>query len=80
MRISSKSFIANIKKELMSKIDKNSSIKKEKVERYINLVTIFYQLDESIQELGTMIETINGSQSFTNLTLRLQKRIKLILL
>lgn len=63
--MASKKMIADIKKELKNKIDENDSIQLEKVERYINLVTIYYKLDKSINDLGTMITTINGSQQFT---------------
>lgn len=54
-----------VKDELMEKIDSTSDIAVEKVERYINLLEIYYKLDESVLELGTMITTENGSQKFT---------------
>lgn len=54
-----------IKKELMAHIDKNSNVKVEKVERYINLIEIYYMLDAAIEEFGVMITTENGSQKFT---------------
>lgn len=54
-----------IKTELFKRIDKKDSIKVEKVERYLNLINLFYKLDESIEEYGVMMTTINGSQEFT---------------
>lgn len=62
--MASKKLINAIKRELMNGIDRNSSVQQEKVERYMNLVKIFYQLDESIEEMGTMVTTKNGSQTF----------------
>ncbi|WP_107838398.1 P27 family phage terminase small subunit [Metasolibacillus meyeri] len=54
-----------IKKELMKIANKDSNVEIEKVERYINLVEIYYMLDEAITEFGVMITTENGSQKFT---------------
>lgn len=56
---------SKIKNELLKKIDENDAVQIEKVERYLNLLSLYYQLDESIKTLGTMITTINGSQKFT---------------
>ncbi|EUJ33529.1 hypothetical protein MFLO_02488 [Listeria floridensis FSL S10-1187] len=53
-----------IKKELLKKVDKKSDVGKEKVDRYINLLKIFYMLDESIEKKGVMVETINATQVF----------------
>lgn len=53
-----------IKKELLSKVDKKSAVDKEKVNRYLNLLAIFYQLDQSIEEKGVMVETVNATQVF----------------
>lgn len=47
----------------MDQIDENDEIEKEKVERYMSLVKMFYQLDKEIDR-GLMIETINGKQKF----------------
>ncbi len=54
-----------IKNELLKRIDKKSKVQIEKVSRYINLVKIYYMLDEAIDEHGVMITTENGSQKFT---------------
>lgn len=54
-----------IKKVLMARIDQNSNVEVEKVERYINLIEIYYMLDAAIEEFGVMITTENGSQKFT---------------
>lgn len=56
---------AKVKRELLNRIDEENSIQVEKVERYLNLLELYYQLDEAIEEFGTMITTINGSQKFT---------------
>lgn len=57
--------LKKIKAELLKRIDKTSRVMTEKVDRYINLVEIYYRLDEAIMEHGIMITTINGSQEFT---------------
>jgi phage terminase small subunit len=57
--------LKQLKSELLKQIDKKSKIQLEKVERYLNLVGIYYKLDESIDEHGVMITIINGSQQFT---------------
>lgn len=56
--------IKKLKKELLKKIDKDSQRELEKVDRYLNLVDIFYDLDNSIKESGTMVVTKNGAQEF----------------
>ncbi|MCQ6344314.1 hypothetical protein NPM06_33400 [Bacillus cereus] len=50
---------AKVKRELLNRIDEENSIQVEKVERYLNLLELYYQLDEAIEEFGTMI--INAS-------------------
>ena len=57
--------VEKVRKELMKKIDSTNEIQVEKVNRYINLLDIFYKLDEAIEEFGTMITTENGAQRFT---------------
>lgn len=57
--------IKAIQRELLKRIDKKSGVQIEKVERYINLVRIYYMLDVAIKELGVMITTENGAQRFT---------------
>lgn len=54
-----------VKNELLKRIDRKSKVQREKVERYLNLVRLFYMLDEAIEKHGVMITTINGSQQFT---------------
>ncbi|WP_413481894.1 P27 family phage terminase small subunit [Mammaliicoccus vitulinus] len=49
---------------LLNKIEQDNPIQLEKVDRYINLLKIFYKLDENIKEHGTMVETVNASQTF----------------
>lgn len=50
--------------ELRSLIDENNAIEVEKVDRYLNLVGIFYELDKSIRKEGVMVLTKNASQTF----------------
>lgn len=54
-----------IKSELLKRIDRKSKVQVEKVERYVNLVDIYYMLDKSIEEQGVMITVENGSQKYT---------------
>lgn len=49
---------------LLNKIEQDNPVQLEKVDRYINLLKIFYKLDENIKEHGTMVETVNASQTF----------------
>ena len=56
--------LEKLRNELLSKVDVESQLELEKVNRYINLVELFYDLDESIQQNGTMVLTENGSQRF----------------
>lgn len=53
-----------IKKYLLEKIEQDNPVQIEKVERYMNLLNIFYKLDKDIKTYGTMVETKNASQSF----------------
>lgn len=56
--------VKKLEKELLSKIDTGSQKELEKVNRYINLIKIFYELDKSIEEDGAMVLTENGAQKF----------------
>lgn len=49
---------------LLNKIEKDNPVQTEKVERYLNLLDIFYKLDADIKKKGLMVETKNASQSF----------------
>lgn len=53
-----------LKEYLLDKIEQENPIQLEKVDRYINLLKIFYKLDDNIKEHGTMVETVNASQTF----------------
>ncbi|MCE5003567.1 MULTISPECIES: P27 family phage terminase small subunit [Staphylococcus] len=53
-----------IKSYLLSKIEQDNPVQTEKVERYLNLLDIFYRLDDDIKDKGLMVETKNASQSF----------------
>lgn len=74
--------LKKLEKELLSKIDTTSQQELEKVKRYINLVRIYYELDESIENLGAVIITKNGSQEFakTNPAIQEKNRINTSLL
>lgn len=53
-----------IEKYLLSIIEQDNPVQTEKVERYLNLLDIFYKLDDDIKDKGLMVETKNASQSF----------------
>lgn len=55
---------AKIKNYLLEKIEKDNPVQVEKVEHYLNLLTIFYDLDKDIKAKGLMVETVNASQTF----------------
>lgn len=54
----------NIRKELLSKIDQNSAVEREKVERYISLLKVFYKLDKLITTDNVMVKIENGGQVY----------------
>ncbi len=54
-----------LREELLVRIDKKSNVQLEKVDRYMNLVNIFYLLDKTIKKDGVMVTTENGAQKFT---------------
>ena len=56
--------LRKIRRELSKKTDHSSAVEKEKVDRYVNLVGVFYELDESIEKAGVMVKIENGSQVF----------------
>lgn len=68
---------AKLRKELLSKIDEDNQMQLEKVERYLNLVEMFYKLDKYIEEEGLLVETINGSQKFLKTNPALQEKAKI---
>lgn len=53
-----------IKKYLLTQVDENNPVEVEKVERYANLLKLFYALDKEIKAHGTLVETVNASQKF----------------
>ena len=53
-----------IRRELMQRIDRKSAVEKEKVDRYISLLDVFYQLDEMITPDNVMVEVKNGNQTY----------------
>ena len=56
--------VGKLEKELLTKIDTGSQKELEKINRYINLIKLFYELDKSIKRDGAMVLTENGSQKF----------------
>ncbi|MFC0232743.1 P27 family phage terminase small subunit [Vagococcus entomophilus] len=56
--------LKKLDKELHERVDTTSQKELEKINRYINLLEIYYELDESIVENGSMVMTENGSQRF----------------
>lgn len=55
----------------------DTPINNEKIERYINLLNIFYDLDQSIEDNGVMLLTINGSQEFTKVNPAISEKNKI---
>ncbi|VDG18303.1 gp1 protein [Lactobacillus plantarum JDM1] [Lactiplantibacillus mudanjiangensis] len=55
---------AKIRKELLSKIDQSSAVEREKVDRYISLLKVFYKLDRLIKPDNVMIKIENGKQVY----------------
>lgn len=55
----------------------DTPINNEKIERYINLLNIFYDLDQSIEDNGVMLLTINGSQEFTKVNPAIAEKNKI---
>lgn len=53
-----------IEQYLLDQIEKDNPVQVEKVQRYLNLLDIFYKLDKDIKEHGTLVETKNASQTF----------------
>lgn len=66
-----------LKKELLSKIDETSQVQLEKVQRYLNLVDLYYRLDKYIEEQGLLVLTVNGSQEFLKTNPALQEKAKI---
>ena len=69
--------VEKLKEQLMERIDPTDLMQVEKVERYINLLKIFNDLDKDIEEHGTMVVTINGSQSFTKPNPAIAEKVKI---
>ncbi|MEN3088231.1 MAG: P27 family phage terminase small subunit [Staphylococcus pseudoxylosus] len=56
--------ITNTRNWLMQQIDQTNDLEIEKVDRYCNLLDIFYYLDNEIYVRGPVIEVGNGNQTF----------------
>lgn len=57
--------IKKLQKQLMERIDKEDYVQVEKVERYINMVESFRNMNKVVEEEGESVVTENGSQRFT---------------
>jgi Phage terminase, small subunit len=57
--------IADIRKQLMSRINTDDLVEVEKVERYMNLIESFRKVNATIRKEGVTVTTINGGQKFT---------------
>lgn len=53
-----------IKDKLVGKIDKKDELQIEKVERYMNLLDMYYTLDGILGEQGNVISIKNGDQVY----------------
>lgn len=69
--------INELKKQLMGRIDKEDLMQVEKVERYVNLVSLFNELEKDIKEHGTMVVTENGAQKFTKPNPAIAEKVKI---
>lgn len=74
--------IKELEKQLLSKVGRFSKNKKdavelEKVNRYINLVRQYYELQEEIDAHGIIVQTRNASQTFTKENPALVAQIKI---
>lgn len=69
--------IDDLKYQLLARIDRNDLMQVEKVERYINLVKVFLQLDQDIEDFGTTVVTKNGSQTFTKVNPAVGEKVKI---
>lgn len=56
---------SEIKKELMGRINKDSAMEVEKVQRYCDFVDVLRELQKKLKEQGVISVTKNGSQEFT---------------
>lgn len=69
--------ISELKNELMGLINPNSHIEIEKVERYINLVKIYRELDKTLKKDGHMILVRNGAQTFLKANSAIGEKVKI---
>lgn len=53
-----------VKSYLLEQIDNSNIVQLEKIDRYMNLLSIFYDLDQEIDEHGRLVVTENASQRF----------------
>lgn len=63
--------------ELTEKVDSSNQLELEKVKRYINLVTLFYQMDLYIKEHGPVVVTKNGAQEFMKVNPAIQEKSRI---
>lgn len=53
-----------LKNELLRKIDQTNQLELEKVERYMNLVDLYYKLDKYIRDEKVITVVKNGTQEY----------------
>lgn len=56
---------SRIRAELLKQVNSDSAIALEKVARYVTLTNTFASLDKAVKQMGAIVVTENGSQSFT---------------
>ena len=69
--------IGELKNQLMNLIDSGNQIEVEKVERYLNLVKIYRELDKTLKKDGYMIEVRNGAQTFLKANSAIGEKVKI---
>lgn len=60
----SKINVEDLREYLVSRLDKTNILHMEKVERYLNLMILFYDIDKDIKKEGRILITENGAQRF----------------
>lgn len=69
--------VSAFRAELMGLINPDSEIEIEKVERYINLVKIYKELDKTLKRDGYMIIVKNGAQSYLKANSAIGEKVKI---
>lgn len=56
--------VEDLRQYLVSRLDNTNIMHMEKVERYLNLMILFYEIDKDIEKQKRMVVTENGAQRF----------------